>query len=108
MWGKRHLAMLAIVRVGEQPRDLARNWSSGNSEGSSRELAANKIRLPDMYKNSRANKTFSSLSPQPGFACKAIFVRCNTDSSLCHTGLSSSSRDLANGFTHARFASCHT
>ena len=42
MWGIRHLAMLATVRVGEQSRDLTRIWSSGNSEGSLRELAANK------------------------------------------------------------------
>lgn len=108
MWEIRHLTMLATIRIGEQSRALASSWSSGNSEGSLREFAANKIRLRDMYKIPRANKTFSSLSPQLGLACEAILVRCSTKTSLCHTDLSSSSRGLADEFIHAHFESCHT
>ena len=70
MWEIRHLSMLATVRIGEQSRGLARKWSSGNSEGSLREFAANKIRLPGMYKIPRANKTSFSLSPQLGWHVK--------------------------------------
>lgn len=73
MWGTRHLAMLATIRVGEPSRALVRYWPSvNNSKGSLREFAANRISLPGMYKISRANKAFSSLSPQMGFASEAI------------------------------------
>ncbi len=108
MWEIRHLTMLATVRIGEQSRGLARKWSSGNNKGSLREFAANKIRLSGMYKIPRANKTFLSLSPQLGLACEAIFVRCSTKTSLCHTDLSSPSRGLADGLIHAYFESCNT
>ena len=72
MWKYDILPMLAIIRIGEQPQGLTNDWSSGNSERSLREFAANKIRLPGMYKIPRANKMFSSLSPQMGSACEAI------------------------------------
>ena len=59
MWKYDILPMLTIIRIGEQPQGLTRYWSLGNSEGSLREFAANKIRLPGMYKIPRANKLFS-------------------------------------------------
>ena len=72
MWKYDILPMLAIIRIGEQLQGLTRYWSSGNSEGSLREFAANKIRLPGMYKIPRANKLFSSSSPQLGSTFEAI------------------------------------
>ena len=106
MWEIRHLTMLAIIRIGEPSRALTRNWSSGNSEGSSREFEARKIRLPGMYKIPRANKTFSSLNPQLGFlASEVIFVRCSIKTCLCHPHLSTFSRGPADGSIHAHFGS---